>query len=294
MNIDVVLFFQSIRTPVLDALVMAVTRLGEQVVLVAGVCVLYWCVDKRLARFILINLFVGGMLNALLKITFCVPRPWLLDARVVPVGVSVHAASGYSFPSGHTAAATAVYGALAVWFVRPGRRWVCWAAALLISLVAVSRLYLGVHTPADVLTSMALGAMLLALSVKLTPWIEKHGATTLCAGLALGVALALYALTRPGAELTLDAFATGGACCGLFAGWFFEGRWVRFRTRARPLAQICKCLIGMAMVGGLMLAPWPFALMEARLAVFIRYLLLALVAVGVCPWLFSRIWRETT
>ena len=116
MDIEFLLWLEKMRTPALDALFLAVTKLGEEAVLIALICALYWCLNKRLAQFMIFNFFFGFMLNQLLKITFCVKRPFLRDARLKPVPQALKTATGYSFPSGHTADAVASYGSLAVWF----------------------------------------------------------------------------------------------------------------------------------------------------------------------------------
>jgi membrane-associated phospholipid phosphatase len=94
----------------------------------------------------------------------------LLIARPRPtVGDVVAVASGFSFPSGHSAQAVATYGALA-WIathtiMRSGR-WRAWVAACVIALlIGFSRLYLGVHWLSDVVGGLVLGAAWLALTI---------------------------------------------------------------------------------------------------------------------------------
>ena len=102
--------------------------------------------------------FGSEAVNAALKLAFHRPRPELAFLQL----------DTYSFPSGHSTAATAVFGALAflVWpHARTARRRVALVAAAvcLVGLVAFSRLYLGVHYLSDVLAGLALGAAWLSL-----------------------------------------------------------------------------------------------------------------------------------
>ncbi len=76
-------------------------------------------------------------------------RPYQVDSRISVVG---RAPSGSSFPSGHAATATA--GAIALGFVAPGLRWAGWAFAV---LVLLSRVYLGVHYPTDLVAAALIG-----------------------------------------------------------------------------------------------------------------------------------------
>lgn len=289
MNIDILLFLQSIRSNALNGVMLMFTAFGQEQLLIIALCLIYWCLNKRLARFILFNFFLGGMLNAVLKITFCVPRPWVLDLRVSPVPQAIHEATGFSFPSGHTASATAMYGALAVYLKK---RWLLCCCAAMIVLIGFSRIYLGVHTPKDVLTSWMLGICLLSLTTRLFPLIEKNDVPVLIIGLSLSAALTLCAFTKPNDKLFFDAFKVAGSAIGLFLGSFLEGRYVRFDPRSKFLIQLLKLLIGMALVALILLIPWPFSLLDVRLGYVLRYSLMVLVALLGWPYLFNKFWRQ--
>jgi undecaprenyl-diphosphatase len=105
----------------------------------------------------------GGMLiNVLLKYSFQRARPSFDDPLLT--------LATYSFPSGHTANATLLYGVLACWLVMRfrgvGQRAAIIAGAvLMVALVALSRMYLGVHYLSDVLAAFAEGCAWLAVCV---------------------------------------------------------------------------------------------------------------------------------
>jgi undecaprenyl-diphosphatase len=108
----------------------------------------------------LTSVFGGMLLNRILKIAFHRPRPYF-DDPILTI-------SGYSFPSGHTMAATVLYGVLAAYFFsrtadRRGRVLIVLAASSLIALVGFSRMYLGAHYLSDVLAAMAEGLAWLSL-----------------------------------------------------------------------------------------------------------------------------------
>jgi len=90
------------------------------------------------------------------------PRPFQYDSRVKAL---VHAGGG-GLPSGHTQSAVAVWGYLASQ-VRSRKLWIL--AGFLMIGIPVSRLYLGVHFPTDLLGGYILGALLLILFLKLWP-----------------------------------------------------------------------------------------------------------------------------
>lgn len=145
------------RTPGMTSVMSAVTWLGNGPTLagvaVAAVALLVALRQRVPALFVAVTAVGAGALNALLKVAFSRPRP-LLVAQLAHAG-------GYSFPSGHAMASAAIYGALVVVAVRrfPERRW--WVVApclLLVASIGVSRVYLGVHFPSDVIAGWALGA----------------------------------------------------------------------------------------------------------------------------------------
>lgn len=138
----------------------------------AGVCVvtlslivsviLIW--RKEWYRLVTLVLTVGGgsLLNVGIKELFRRERPVFEHPLVV-----LHT---YSFPSGHTMAATLFYGVVAVFVMQSVRRWrwrvaVFVGAIFLILLVALSRMYLGAHYLSDVTGAMALGLMWLAICI---------------------------------------------------------------------------------------------------------------------------------
>ena len=299
MDLALLRALQGVRNPVLDVLFQGITMLGEETLLIAALCLIYWCINKRAAIQMMMNFFVVGLVTQALKITFCVPRPWVRDPSLVPVASAKEGASGFSFPSGHTASAVAMYGSAALLLKKRWATCACVATAL---LVGFSRLYLGVHTPQDVLVSMVLSTLLLIGVRSLFSWMERDAKTeniVFAAGLLISVALAVYAQYKPypameGVEhLALDTFKISGAAIGLFLGWQFERKFVKFDERASFSMQVLKYVIGMALVGGIMALKGPVALFGAKPWALIKYSLLAFTALGLWPMLFSRLSRKS-
>jgi membrane-associated phospholipid phosphatase len=165
-------------TPVSTAVMRALTWLGSTIVVVAlalGAGAVEWYRRRRwTALAFMLTVVLGQNLIAngvkLLLHRERPPTPWLADA------------SGWSFPSGHSAAAAAVYAALAVLLGR-GLRWrvKAWlgtAAAALTVAVATSRVLLGVHWVTDVVAGVALGlGWLVVCSVAFGGTMLRFGAT---------------------------------------------------------------------------------------------------------------------
>ena len=122
----------------------------------------FWCLDKRKGLFILFAWRISQTINAAVKLTACVYRPWVRDARIIPAGNAIATAGGYSFPSGHTMMSVPIYGGLALYARKI--KWLCWLFILAILILMFSRNYLGVHTPQDVLVGLVLGCLSICIA----------------------------------------------------------------------------------------------------------------------------------
>ena len=105
---------EGIRTPFLDKLMQFITYFGQEIIIIAVICALYWCADKRFAYLLGFTYFTAGLCVQSLKITFRIPRPWILDPDFHAVESAIPGATGYSFPSGHTQGATCLFFPLAL------------------------------------------------------------------------------------------------------------------------------------------------------------------------------------
>ena len=106
-------FLQSIRNPVLDAIMLAVTKLGEETAFLVLALIIFWCVDKRKGYYIMSVGFIGTITSQFVKLACRIPRPWVLDKNFTVVGDAKDAATGYSFPSGHSQSAVGTLGGIA-------------------------------------------------------------------------------------------------------------------------------------------------------------------------------------
>ena len=183
---------ESIRIPALNVFFSGITYCGDEIAFMVTAFALFWCVNKRTGYYaFLVGLF-GTVGNQWLKIACRIPRPWVLDPNFTIVESARAAATGYSFPSGHTQNAVGTFGAMAL---RTERKWVRGVCIALIVLVPFSRMYLGVHTPLDVGVAFLMAAALLALfypvfrseqaMAKGMPWL-------LSAAVLLAVAFTFY------------------------------------------------------------------------------------------------------
>ena len=166
---ELLYWLESIRNPVLDILMLLFTEFGNELLFIAAGLIMFWCINKQQGYFILLTGFFGVYINQFLKITYRIPRPGGLDPNFTIVEAAREAATGYSFPSGHTQTAVGCYGALAVC---RKEKWVRITAVILALLIPFTRMYLGVHTPLDVGVSILVA---LVLIFALWPLFQRLG-----------------------------------------------------------------------------------------------------------------------
>lgn len=295
---ELLYWFETIRTPALDAAMSLVTRLGEETFFMVAALFMFWCVDKRRGYYLLAVGFTGTLINQWLKIVCRVPRPWVRDPHFTIVESARDGAAGYSFPSGHTQSAVGVFGGVARFTRRWWLRCVC---LVLLVLVSVSRMYLGVHTPADVGVSFAVTAALVLL---LYPLIESTlwfpGRMYVILGVLLGASGAFVAFVElfpfpadvDGANLAgavKNAWSMAGAVGGMLLACLFDNRLLQFPNRAPWWGQLVKLLGGLVLVvlvKSLLKAPLLALCGGHQAAHALRYFLMVLTAGALWPMTF--------
>lgn len=117
MDINILLALQNFRNGVGACLVSFMTKMsfiGEMNTVLIITALIYWCVSKDFGQYLLMGWSANRVVNGFLKVTACVYRPWIRDARIVPESGALAAATGYSFPSGHSTNAASLFGGGAI------------------------------------------------------------------------------------------------------------------------------------------------------------------------------------
>ena len=291
-------FLESLRNPVFDAIFSLITLLGEETVFMAIGMIAFWCIDKYQGYYLLSTGFLGTAINQTLKMLFRIPRPWLQDPNFTIVESAREAATGYSFPSGHTQTSVGAFGGFARWNKNTLLRIAAIAACILVPL---SRMYLGVHTPLDVGVSIVIA---LILVFALYP-LFKRAATSpktmyiLLSSLAIiTMAYLVFVSFFPFpeevySELNVknlvsaqkNAYTLLGCSLGLLLVYWLDQRFIKFTTKAVWWAQILKVAGGLGavlIVKELLRYPIDAICGGHLIARSIRYFLM--VAVGGALW----------
>lgn len=254
----------------LDLFLIGVTALGSEGFYLLALPLVYWCVDCELGFELCCAFLSSAWANSALKALFRVPRPPLPMVRFP----ELHLGEGWSFPSGHAQGTASFWGYLAFKCrCQPVLVGIAWAMVVLVSF---SRVYLGVHWPADVVGGALLGlgwAWSTARLIRLGPATRR---------LWLVAGIVLYSLFADP-----QAAAASGALQGIVVGHLLQTRWVKMDPRGTARQRLARYVLGISLMACLFFGLK--AIMPETTALrFVRYALVALgVALGV-PWLFVK------
>ena len=261
-DIRYLLFLQNFRNSINDAwtpFMEAVSNFATRYLILA-VLFIYWALNKREGLYAIASMCLTLAINQLIKLSACVYRPWIRDPRIIPAGDSITTATGYSFPSGHTATAAPLFGAMAVTEGRK-KKWFGVICILGILLVGFSRNYLGVHTPQDVFVAILEAVLCLIIMRKIFAYIEAHPEKEdvfLIGGIIFGAVSIAYITFKPypmtyvGGKLLVDpqkmmndGYGDIAFLIAFCTGRFIERRWIRFEPTGINVPGIILCAAGM-------------------------------------------------
>ncbi len=292
---------EGLRTPFFDHVFQYFTYFGEETLFMIIAMAFFWCINKKTGYFLLYISFFGNIINSFLKLIFLVPRPWVLDPNFTIVESARSAATGYSFPSGHTQNAAGLF--LGIARAR-GELWIRIVCVAITLLVAFSRMYLGVHTPADVITSLGVALLLVLIAYPLfyrawnnSKWFIPLIGVMLACGAALILFIELVpmpsnAIIQFSLDCAESSYKMVGCALGLTLVLWVEPKYIRFSEKAVWWAQILKVVLGLVIVIAIRML-----LKEPLLALFgghntgnlVRYFLMVVVGGAVWPLTF-RFW----
>lgn len=287
-----------IRSPFLTTVMSLVTLIGNEIIAIGVICFLYWCCNKNLAYKLGIVFFFSGLFIQALKITFKVDRPWVIDPSFKPVESALDGATGYSFPSGHAQSSTSLFGTLAVYFKKAWMKILCIALMLIIPF---SRMYLGVHTPDDIIVSMAISGIMLLIIELVMRKLENNTSHDLLlsiifAVVALGVMAYSLVLLKKGLieiKYVSDCCKASAAGLGFAVSWYIERAYIKFDTKTEKVwQQIVKLAVGVGIA--LAIKSLPKVIFGETLIVdIIRYFIVVLWVLLIYPMLFQKVLNKT-
>ena len=219
-QLDILMYLQSIRNELLTSLFTFFTICTEVPVITVLTAMLYWCINKKAGQRILFALCGSLNINIGVKNFVKMARPIGLKGLE---SLRIETATGYSFPSGHTQTATTFWIAMMTQFKKA---WVYIIGILMILGAGISRLYLAVHWPMDVIVGWFFGIVLSILFVKIFDYIDDSKSYYILIGIMLIFGVCTYFI---GGE---DFYKMFGLYTGFVLGYMVEDTYINCSTES--------------------------------------------------------------
>lgn len=274
-NIKIIKYFQSFANPTMDKLAQGITMMGETYFFVIAIAIIFWCINKKLGYRLGFTLILSMVFNGLVKEILKVPRVFGTEGIR---SLRVETATGYSFPSGHTQGITTFAGVL---MTNIKKRWMYMLGTLLIILVGISRIYLGVHRPIDILGGIILGATWVWIGNKMFNDLEDGGSIKPLLFIIALMCICLYFFR------VHDYYVATGVLVGMFGGYLIERKYINFQEKATLSKNLIKFFLGIGTVSLIQLV-LKYIFPEYLIFDFIRYAITGLCITAGVPFLFIR------
>ncbi len=272
---EIIKFIQSFSSPFWDAFFQGLTMLGEDTFFMLVAALVFWCLHKDFGYRLILTYLTGTTLNVALKEIFMIARP---IGRTGIRSLRLETAGGYSFPSGHTQCVALFITSL---MTKLRKLWFYWVGGIIIALVAVSRLYLGVHWPVDVIGGALIGVVWVLFSNRLFDYVETTtGKKWIFLIILFPLILGMFFFP------TTNYYKISGATLGFFGGYFIEPRYIRYQTAAPFLKQVLKSIIGIIVLLAIRLTLKKI-LPNILFSDFFRYFLMSIWVTILAPIFFK-------
>lgn len=276
---------EKIRCPFLDVFFSIFTMLGEELIIAAVIAAVYVCFSKRVGEQALLTVMTASAVTTVAKGAVRRLRPYAAgDVSRVEIDNALVSTmdldADMSFPSGHATATSGFFASLAIRIRRPLAIVLC---SLFTLLVMLSRLYLGVHYPTDVLAGLAIGVAS-AFFWQLI-YSKCYGARLY---IYLGVALLTVPLLFFGRTATHSMFQISAITLATSLGLLIEDRFIRFTDTKKWLHRLLRLLVAVAVAAAVFL-PCELWLPEGEWFSFLKYFLTLFAATTLAPLLIRTL-----
>lgn len=241
---EILEYLYKIQSSFLDYFFYFVSELGSTIITLLVVTIVYWCINKKTARVIAITAFFSIVANNLIKMFFTEPRPFQYEGKeylrkLADSKLSDHS-TGTSFPSGHSQNAGSVFTQLIMIFKKKA---IIIPSVIMLILVPISRLYLGVHFPVDVIFGLLIGIIIAVVGTYFLTKYAKYEDQIMLTILIIVLPLLFY--THAGKDL----FKGYGLLLGFFVGNFIEKKYINFEISNIKKVNIIRYFFGLISVG---------------------------------------------
>lgn len=271
---EVIQYIQGFANPFLDFFFSTITHIGGSTVGIIFSILLFWCVNKRLGYKFLYAVIFSFSLNNLIKGFFNSSRP---IGQPGILSRNIATATGSSFPSGHSQASATTF----TFLISQYRNIYIWIIGIfMMIMVPLSRLYLGVHWPKDVIAGTIIGIISVFISNKIFESSFDKSLSLIIYSLILFVIIGIFVPSN-------DLSKSLGAFIGLVVSLIIEKKFINFDPTGSFINHLIKCLIGV--IGALIIyLVFSKFLPSSNFFSLLKYSLIVMWAVSISPYIFIK------
>ena len=279
-NENINIFFRDTGTPLLDTLFRVITNVLSQPVYIFFASLIFWCLNKRIGIRAMYIIMFSAYTALLAKNLFGMPRP--------PDYLHKVTENDFGFPSGHAQVSSGFWSYLGL---QSKRTRIIIVGAVAVILVSLSRLYLGVHYPGDVVGGIIFGLMVAFISYREEAGILKifnkqsRNSKYL---IALSLPIILVLITTFQGSLLKEQIELGLLMASVGAGYLLEEEIIRFPDVKYKEQKVKRALIGILILGSIYLISEILSLTFPVFA-YIKYAALGFSSVFFVPWVFMKL-----
>lgn len=236
MQIEIIKFVQSIISPFWDGFFQIVTMTGEEYFYIIVAAIIFWCINKdfgyKLGFAILTSACINSALKDIINSTRPIGVPGVRSLRV-------HTATGQSFPSGHAQGSTTFWISC---IAHIKKKWIYIVGISVIFLIALSRIYLGVHYPIDVIAGIAIGIIWVFISNSVFDYAKSKKKPSILMIIVVPILIGMIFFR------SATYYTVSGTVLGFYVGYILETKYIQYQVRNNTILQLIKLMFGLGML----------------------------------------------
>ena len=279
MEVEILKYIQSFKSPIIDIIFLTTTISTEAPVILVVSSILYWCINKKYGARLLLALTGNITLNTGVKEYFKFTRPIGVEGIR---SMRTSTATGYSFPSGHTQIGTTFW--VSIMSILKNK-YVYLLGTIIFMCIGISRLYLGVHWPLDVLFGWFFGIFFTIICNLIIIKIEESQKYGYFMMIVIPMILAIFIVN------SIEYIKMTGLLSGFIVGYIIETKYIKFKVDVNLKSKIFRYVFGILSLGGIYFILKLF-MPQNYVGSYLRYFILMIYAMAGAPYLFNKIWKE--